>query len=185
VYFIPTSHPPHKQPSELSPYAHRFAMVALACAEHPRFVPSLAEGESNGARRRVFYSVDTVRHFRRKFSKPGDHLYFILGADSFLQIETWKDYASLLELCDFVVASRPGFRSDVLRKVIPPKLLKRSAAEAANVIALRRTTVYVLDTVASRVSATGVRRRIDRGQSIHGLVPSSVEAYIKKQAWYL
>ena len=102
VYFIPTSHPPHKQPSELSPYAHRFAMVALACAEHPRFVPSLAEAESNGARRRVFYSVDTVRQFRRKFSKPGDHLYFILGADSFLQIETWKDYVSLLELCDFV-----------------------------------------------------------------------------------
>jgi nicotinic acid mononucleotide adenylyltransferase len=42
----------------------------------------------------------------------------------------------------------------------------------------------VLDTVSSHVSATGVRERLDRNESIHGLVPPRVEEYITKQALY-
>ena len=172
----------------MAAYPHRFAMVALACAEHPHFVPSLAEAGPDLSGRQVFYSIDTVCHFRHLFHEPGDRLYFILGADSFLEIPTWKDYEALLGACDFIVASRPGFRTDALRLVIPPELLGRpgAAREALDprAIPLRRTIVYLLDTVASHVSATEVRRRLDRGQSIHGLVPARVEEYITKQALY-
>lgn len=190
IYFIPCANPPHKPSSELLPFAHRFAMVALACAEDPRFVPSLAEGETNGTGNRIFYSVDTVARFQRQFHEPGDHIYFVMGADSFLDIRAWKDYRKFLGLCDFVVAHRPGFPSDSFRRVIPPELLAKPAAQAktrtpARSIALRHTTVYLLDTVDSDVSATGVRRRLDHKRSILGLVPPSVEDYIKKQAIYL
>jgi nicotinic acid mononucleotide adenylyltransferase len=51
-------------------------------------------------------------------------------------------------------------------------------------VALRRTTVHLLDTVSSHVSATDIRQRLAHGQSIHGLVPRGVEEYIKKQALY-
>ena len=43
IHFIPASRPPHKLKQHLAPFSHRFAMVALACTEHPHFVPSLAE----------------------------------------------------------------------------------------------------------------------------------------------
>ena len=117
------------------------------------------------------------------------HLYFLLGADSFLDIPAWKDYETLLGLCDFIVASRPGFQIDALRRVIPPELLAR-AGRAANApldpraIALKHTAIYLLDSVDSHVSATEVRHRLDRGESIHGLVPPRVEEYITKQALY-
>ena len=187
VFFIPSSRPPHKSIAELSAYEHRFAMVALACSAHPRFVPSLAEASLDGASGRVFYSVDTVRRFRQQFNRPGDRIYFIVGADSFLHVQTWKDYAELLELCDFVVANRPGFRSHRLREVIPGALLASPPAKASGdsrVIHLRHTDVYLLETVASHVSATEVRQRIERGQMIRGLVPPRVEEYIRKQALY-
>lgn len=187
VYFIPVGYPPHKPASDLPPFTHRFAMVALACAGHPNFVASLAECGGNGAGQHVCYSVDTVRQFREEFREPGDQLYFLLGADSFLDLRAWKDYDTLLDLCDFVVASRPGFRMDALRQVIPPGLLTPPTAGAAadrRAIALRRTTVFLLDTVESRVSATEVRRRLERGKTIDGLVPPRVEEYIKKQALY-
>ena len=198
VFFIPSGHPPHKPLGELSPYAHRFAMVALACAGNRRFVPSLAEC-ADGAGPTAFYSVDTVRRFKSEYDRSsersGDRLYFIVGADSFLQIATWKDYETLLGLCDFVVASRPGFRTDALRQVIPPELLadstqsapkatSRKGSRGLRAIALRDSTVHLLDTVASRVSATDVRRRLDRGASVRGLVPPHVEEYITKQALY-
>jgi nicotinate-nucleotide adenylyltransferase len=129
-----------------------------------------------------------VRHFKQKFRGTGTHLYFLMGADSFLQIPTWKDYETLLGLCDFIVASRPGFRLEALRLVIPPDLLAPPGSAHApldpRAIALRRTSVFVLDTVSSHVSATEVRARLDRNESFHGLVPPRVEEYITKQALY-
>lgn len=188
IHFIPTGRPPHKHRAGMATYADRYAMVALACADHPRFIASLAESGAGHSGRETFYSVDTVRHFKHKFHGPGVHLYFLLGADSFLQIPSWKDYETLLGLCDFIVASRPGFKSDTLRLVIPPELFARRGSEHApldpRAIALRRTVIYLLDTVSSHVSATEVRRRLDSNESIHGLVPPRVEEYINKQALY-
>lgn len=187
VYFIPSSRPPHKRAEELCAYEHRFAMVALACLAHARFVPSLAEASLDGASGSIFYSIDTVRRFRQEFNRPGDRIYFIVGADSFLDLHAWKDYAELLKLCDFVVANRPGFPSRRFREIVPAELLAPAAAKPgrdARIIHLRDTAVYLLDTVASHVSATDVRQRIERGRSVHGLVPAAVEEYIKKQAIY-
>jgi nicotinate-nucleotide adenylyltransferase len=186
IHFIPAAHPPHKPVNQLLPFAHRFAMVALACAGQSRFVPSLAEA-NNVAASGASYSVDTVRRFQREICRPGDRLYFLLGADSFLDIATWKEYETLLGLCDFVVAHRPGVSLAPLRGVIPQRLLAEpSTASPAErgAIPLRRTTVYLLDSVSSRVSATAVRVRLDNGRSVHGLVPRPVEDYIKKQALY-
>lgn len=181
IHFIPSSHPPHKPLRELTPFVHRYSMVALACAGHPGFVPSLAEAPADGSGH-VFYSIETVRRFHREH--PDDHLYFIVGADQFLELPTWRNYEALLDSCDFIVASRPGFRLDALRLVIPPEKLGRPAAQSPQKIALRKSTVYLLTTVASHVSATEVRVRRERNQSIHGLVPARVEEYILGQALY-
>ena len=187
IHFVPSGMPPHKQRRRLAPFAQRFAMVTLACADHPEFLPSLAEAGDDESGHKVSYSVDTVRHFRHTLHAR-DHLYFILGADQFLGISTWKDYETLLGLSDFIVANRPGFRIDALRLVIPTEVLGRHKSRPAPTdpaaIALRRTTVYPLTTVSSNVSATEIRRRIRHGEPITGLVPARVEEYIEKQALY-
>jgi nicotinate-nucleotide adenylyltransferase len=182
IYFIPSSRPPHKSQRELKPFVHRYAMVALACADHPAFLPSLAESPAPGVAPHIFYTIDTVRRFHREH--PDDHLYFMVGADQFLEIPTWKNYESLLDSCDFIIASRPGFRLDALRLVIPPEKLGRSQEPDPQKIALRKSEVHLLTTVASHVSSTEVRDRLARKQSIHGLVPARVEEYILKQALY-
>jgi nicotinate-nucleotide adenylyltransferase len=187
IQFIPTGHPPHKHRRGMASYADRYAMVSIACADHPKFVPSLAESGPDHSGRETFYSVDTVRHYKQK-AHGSAHFYFLLGADSFLGIPNWKDYETLLGLCDFIVASRPGFNVAALRLVIPPELFARRGAAHVpldpRAIPLRRTVVYVLDAVSSHVSATDVRHRLDRNHSIHGLVPPRVEEYINKKALY-
>lgn len=188
IHFVPTGHPPHKHRRDMASYADRYAMVSLACADHPQFVPSLAEAGTDGSGHETFYSIDTVKHYKQKLHGSGAHLYFIVGADAFLEIPTWKQYETLLGLCDFIVVSRPGFNLEALRLVIPPELFARRGAAHEpldpRAIALRRTVVYVLDTVTSHVSATDVRHRLDRNHSIHGLVPPRVEEYIIKKAVY-
>ncbi|MGH9594883.1 MAG: nicotinate-nucleotide adenylyltransferase [Bryobacteraceae bacterium] len=195
IHFIPTARPPHKSRITAS-YMDRYAMVALACAEHPRFVPSLAESGMHLRRRASdapagegkFYSIDTVRHFKHKLRGTGARLYYMMGADSFLQIPTWKDYETLLGQCDFIVAGRPGFRLEALRLVIPPELFPRKGSHQESLdpraISLRHTAIYVLDSVSSDVSASEVRHRLNGNKSFHGLVPPRVEEYITKQALY-
>jgi nicotinic acid mononucleotide adenylyltransferase len=75
--------------------------------------------------------------------------------------------------------------------VIPPDLIarrdvKRDAENppAQMVAHLHDTCVYLLDSVSVDVSATDIRRRANRGQSIHGLVSVRVEEYILKQGLY-
>ena len=181
VYFIPSSRPPHKSQRELTPFIHRYAMVALACAEHAGFVPSLAEAPSSGAPH-VRYTIETVRRYHRDHCD--DHLYFVVGADQFLELPTWKNYESLLDACDFIIASRPGFRLDALRLVIPPEKLGRTPSHDPHKITLRKSLVHLLNTVACHVSSTEVRERVQRKQSIRGLVPARVEEYILSQALY-
>ena len=181
IHFITSSRPPHKAKRDLAPFFHRYAMVALACAEHAAFIPSVAEAQVDGTSH-VFYTIDTVRRFRREHAD--DHLYFIVGADQFLEIPTWKNYDSLLDACDFIIASRPGFRLDALRLVIPPEKLGRAPSSDENKIVLRKSAVHLLPTVASHVSSTEIRERAERGQGLRGLVPPRVEEYILKQALY-
>ena len=186
IHFIPSARPPHKTKMALTPFLHRYAMVALACADHATFVPSVAEAEMDGAAPRVFYTIDTVRRFRREH--PDDHLYFIVGADQSLELPTWKNYEALLDCCDFIIASRPGFKLDALRLVIPPEKLEtdnmRENAPNPNKIALRKSAIYMLTTVSSHVSSTEIRNRLDAEKNIHGLVPPRVEEYILGQALY-
>ncbi len=194
IHLVPASHPPHKMKQYLAPFPHRFAMISLACAEHPHFIPSLAEAGEDFSGWQLHYSVDTVRHFKHIYHGPGDRIFFLLGADAFLDIPTWKEYEVLLGLCDFIVATRPGIRLEALRLVIPPDLFgpERLGARAASeyehegpvVARLGRTAVYLLDSVSSEVSATDIRRRCHRGQAIHGLVSARVEEYILKQGLY-
>lgn len=195
IHFVPASRPPHKLKQHLAPFPHRFAMVALACAEHPHFVPSLAEAGEDFSGTQLHYSVDTVRYFRHAYNGPGDRVFFIVGADAFLDIPMWKEYEALLGLCDFVIANRPGIRLEALRLVIPPDLHAGPAqrtdkedealAGGSPVVArLQRSTVYLLENVANEASATDIRRKANRGQSIHGLVSARVEEYILKQGLY-
>ncbi len=181
VYFVPSSRPPHKTKPALTPFLHRYAMVALACADHADFHPSTAEAP-DGAAPHVFYTYDTVRKYRREH--PDDHLYFIVGADQFLEIPTWKNYEALLDSCDFIIASRPGFRIDALRLVVPPEKLGRNQSSDPNTIVLRKSTVHILTTVASHISSTEIRQRLASRKNIHGLVPPRVEEYILGQALY-
>jgi nicotinate-nucleotide adenylyltransferase len=192
IHFVAASRPPHKLKQHLAPFPHRFAMVSLACSEHPHFVPSLAEAGEDFAGTQLHYSVDTVRYFRHAYHGHGDRIFFMIGADAFLDIPMWKEYETLLGLCDFIVANRPGLRMEALRLVIPPALFARSngkkepdEAHPSPIVAhLEKTTVYLLENVASDVSATDIRKKTQRGQSIHGLVSARVEEYILKQGLY-
>lgn len=165
VYFVPCGLPPHKRPQGLSPFLHRFTMVALACAGEPAFIPSLLEAGPDLQGRERSYSIDTVRRLRRL--APRAQFCFILGADAFLYLPKWKDIRRLVRLCRFIVAPRPGVEARGVKRVRLPRL-----------------RVDFLRGVHVEVSASDIRRRVRGGGSARGLVSAPVEDYIRKTKLY-
>ncbi|MGH9509714.1 MAG: nicotinate-nucleotide adenylyltransferase [Terriglobales bacterium] len=185
VLFVPSGGPPHKRSRPLTPFAHRFAMLALATAGEPRFQPSLLEADDSI----THYSIITVRRVKRTLRR-GDRLFFLIGVDAFLDIAIWRSPEKLLGECDFLVASRPEFRLEDMLAALPPAIKTaatrnaRSGDTAKKAISLGRTTIYLLDGVQSSVSATEVRNAARRGHSLSRLVPPAVTGYIRKLGLY-
>lgn len=174
VYFVPCGRPPHKDRPGLTDYLHRFTLVALACAGEPRFVASLLEAGPDLRGRRRSYSIETVRRLRRR-SGPRVRIYFLLGVDAFLYLQTWRHFRQLVRLCDFIVAARPGFDWRRAGRV-------RAAVRAAR--GRVRPSVFYLSEVRAAVSATALRRAARRGRRLRGHVPPLVADYIEKAGLY-
>jgi nicotinate-nucleotide adenylyltransferase len=183
VLFIPSGNPPHKRRDGLTPFAHRFAMVALGCQGNPRFVPSLLEAPRPG--RRPHYSIETARAVTKSL-KPADKLYFLLGVDAFLDLPHWKDYRCLFEVVDFIVVSRPGFASQEILKIVPsPSFPGSGCAESPRAANTRKSTVHILRRVHEPVASRDIREAVAARRRVTGLVPRLVEEYIRKEGLYV
>lgn len=182
VLFVPSGKPPHKLRNHVTPYPHRFAMVALAARGEPKFVASLleapkADGEPN-------YSVETASEVRRMLGRK-DRLYFLVGLDAFLDLPNWREYRRLLKLAEFIVVSRPTFDSRHLAEIVEEMRRRRIMPDGARRLppaALQHA--HVLSGVHVPVASRDIRRAARAGRSLTGLVPRPVEEYIRKEGLY-
>jgi nicotinate-nucleotide adenylyltransferase len=187
VLFAPADIPPHKQKRQLTDFQHRYAMLALACVEDKRFVPSLLDAHTG----RPNYSLETVRRLKKSLKKA-DKLYFLIGMDAFRDIATWYHPGALLAECEFIVASRPGFSladiGDALPKELRPaeKVLRAMRKQHSNgKVALPGAMIHVLPEVHQHVSSTQIRAAASRSvQQLSKYVPRPVAEYIKKERLY-
>lgn len=189
VHFVVAATPPHKQLENLIPLPHRYAMVALATAGSPSFIPSLVELEPPASP----FSVDTMEKLVRSLGCRKADLYFIAGGDSLHDVSAWKESEKLLISYNFVFVGRPGFRTANAEDLLPG----RAAARVRSFVGMGQTSVrkrieeagsepgiYILDVNAPDVSATRIRELVATGKSIRRLVPEPVLEYINKLHLY-
>jgi nicotinate-nucleotide adenylyltransferase len=181
VLFVPSGTPPHKVGNRLTPFAHRFAMVALACEGEPRFIPSLLEAPRPDGR--PHFSVDTARTAARLLG-PKDQLYFLVGLDAFLDLPHWKKYRRLLDLVRFIVVSRPGFGSKEIARAITSNLIDAKGMRSSHRAPGQDGNFLVLSGVNVPVASSDIREAVRTGRPVTGLIPRLVEEYILKEGLY-
>jgi nicotinate-nucleotide adenylyltransferase len=174
---VPSHVPPHRRPPHASAY-HRFAMVALAIAGRRGWRASDLELRLA----RESYTAETLRHFHERGYAPAE-LFFIVGADAFAEIQSWKDYPALVGLTSFAVVSRPGHPVDELPGRLPrlAQWMIRPPLEAQG---RRDPMIVLIDAPTANVSATGIREKRARGESLDGLVPDPVRRHIEQHGLY-
>jgi len=180
VFFVPAGRPPHKGGKILTPVTDRLSMVAMATLPYERFFASDMEVFRHGPS----FTVDTVRGFQKRF--PDADIYFILGSDSFSQIESWARWRELVEFAHLVVLHRAHMWGEELSQRVPLELRKRMRVVSPfeTVSDPGERTIYLLDHEPFPISGTSIRERRRRDIPIRELVPHEVYSYIQKYGLY-
>lgn len=173
VLFVPSAHPPHKAGVTDAPYEDRIRMVELACAGEPKFEASrLEEGTARS------YSIDTIEKLRGRIS-ASDELFFIIGADAFAEIQTWRRWRDVAREVRFIVVSRPGHRYDIPAGVRLEPLdsvnLDVSSSTIRGMLAQGLRPPEVPECVLDYIAAKGLYR----GRKLHGVCPPEPDTEAK------
>ena len=182
VLLIPSYIPPHKGSPDVAPPSDRLQMVKLAVASYPQFVPSPIEIEAKGKS----YSILTLAKLKKQF--PDTVMFFILGVDAFLEIDTWREYRKVLQQCHFIVISRPGYDLDEAKKLLKGNYAERmvqvSETTKLDKLMLQRYKIFLLSIDAMDMASRDIRKKVKMGKSISGLVVEAVEKYIQTNKLY-
>ena len=175
VQLVPARVPPHRAGPLVSIY-HRFAMVALAAESDPSLVACDLGLDST----EPSYTASLLDEFERA-GHAVSQMVFIIGADAFADIATWRYYPAILDRCHFAVVSRPGLSVTSLPARLPA-LAGRFTAPTVD----RPTTprIFLIDSPTPDVSSTEIRARARAGASLEGLVPPPVARYVRRHGLY-
>ena len=205
VYFVVAATPPHKRQEDMTPFAHRYAMVSLATAKEISLIPSMVELEPEASP----YTIDTMGKMKRAFAKGMKNtagkpdgmndarFFFIAGSDSLLEVAGWHESERLLNEYNFIFVTRPWAAPIEVEKCLPENALarvrnltgldrkqvrRRIAAEPA-----REGRIYIVDVNAPDISATRIRElAVARGgdRALRRMVPPAARDYIRKLRLY-
>lgn len=189
VLFIPAHVAPHKREIQVTPALQRYAMLVLATQHEPQLSVSTIELDAPERP----YTVDTLSRMRALVGSEAQ-LFFIMGADSWMEITTWREWERVLASCNHIVVTRPGYGWSAAH--ITPSIRERVVdLRGADQDSIKREAelrdslkIYVTDAVFIDVSATAIRSILREGRAVDAVmdtfVPPPVAEFIRKYRLY-
>lgn len=164
VAFVPAARQPLKGQAQTTP-GHRLAMVRLACADNPAFIPDDLELR----RPPPSYTVTTIETFHDRYG-PAAELWFVIGADAACDLPHWHRAADILSLARIAIVGRPGYSVDL------PALTAALPALAGR--------CALLDGPRLDIASTDLRHRLATGRPVRYQMPEAVRLYIAEHHLY-
>lgn len=186
VRFVPLASPAHKPEEDIAPAADRLEMVRIALEGHSHFVCDPIEIERGG----VSYTVDTLAAMLEGACQ-GHDIFFIIGADAFSLLSTWREPLKLLQMTNFAVTLRGEQNAVEVMKIVETDLKELDVGVKFNknkdgmyqYIDSKRvvkfSSVKTID-----VSGSMIREIAYSKGSLHNLLPPDVEAFIIRRGLY-
>jgi nicotinate-nucleotide adenylyltransferase len=163
AWLVPARSPALRDEPVAPPHL-RLAMLETAV----RATPGLRVVDVEFRRPGTSYTIDTLDALRG--THPADEPWWVVGADAARHIHEWHRSDDLLAMLRLVVVQRAG-----------SPYFDNAQARA---LGLDPERTVVLDLTPPEISASEVRRRVARGDSITGLVPRAVADIISASGLY-
>jgi nicotinate-nucleotide adenylyltransferase len=182
---MPNHIPPHKAGPKTAT-AHRLAMAALVCSEHSEL--ELCDIEIK--RDTPSFTVTSLTQLTQAY--PEHEFYFIMGMDSFIQLDRWHQWQRLFELCHIVVCQRPGWQlehSSPMATLMQENVAQRQlATKDKSIKAAKVGKIFPVSITAQDISSTEIRTQIKEqnmdSQALNQCLPANVIDYIKRHQLY-
>ena len=178
--FIPAFHAPHKKRLEPTPAIDRYTMLCLATNSEPNMSVSKLEIEAPNRP----YTVETLTRLNDLL--PDSQLFFVMGADSWWDIRTWREWEKVLTLTNHIVVTRPGFEvsGDHVTEEVRARIIDLRGQEEPQ-IANGNSQIYFTDAVNLEISASEIRKKIRvRDDEWRDDLTLEVAKYIEKYQIY-
>lgn len=179
--FTPAFHAPHKVRLKPTSAYDRYAMLCMATQDLTNITVSKMEIEMPEKP----YSVETLTRLKTEF--PNDQIFFVIGADSWMDIKTWRDWERVLTIVNIIVVTRPGFKIgfDHVTADVRERIVDLRNSDLKGRLGAAEDRIFVTDAVNLDVSATEIRRKIrEQDASWTDDVPEEVANYIEKYQIY-
>ncbi|MBQ9151256.1 MAG: nicotinate-nucleotide adenylyltransferase [Clostridia bacterium] len=166
LYVIPTGVTPHKDMKGDATAKDRLEMCRLAFSDMDGVIVSDLEMKREGKS----YTVDTLR----ELYDPTGRLFFLMGTDMLLTLDTWREPEEIFRLC-YPVYIRREENSALDSRIVE----KITAYQEKFGKVVRRIVAPAIE-----LSSSEVREAIAKGQPIDGMVPPSVARYVNENHLY-
>lgn len=180
---VPAFHAPHKRRKKPTSAYDRYAMLCLATNDLARVAVSRMEIELPERP----YTFETLTRLKDRLVNT--QIFFVMGADSWMDITTWFEWEKVLLMTDHIVITRPGsaMAIDGVTSEIRSRIVDlRGSVEAPPASQLGQTpSIYFSDAVNMNISATEIREKIRAGDlTWSDDVTAEVAKYIEKYQIY-
>ena len=195
-FFIPAFHAPHKKDKKVSSAFCRYAMLALATNTDDKIKISTIELDAPEKP----YTFETQQKLLTHYEDSAE-IFFVIGADSWNEITTWREWEKVLTQTNIIVVTRPDYEivfdhvTDAIRENIVDLRVPSSKFQVSGEAEEKQlgtwnlelgTNIFITDSVFIDVSATEIRQSIKEKNSVwRELVPEEVAKYIEKYNLYI
>ena len=156
VWFIVSPQNPLKESASLLNEQHRFSLVKIAVEDAAKLKASNVEFLMP----KPSYTIDTLVYLSEKYKQH--HFTLIIGSDSYMNFEKWKNYNQIILNYNILIYSRPGF---IVKKELPE-------------------TIKIINAPLMEISSTQIRKNIKEKKSIQYLVTDKVMEEIELRGYY-
>lgn len=158
VWFVVSPQNPFKPSKGLLHEHDRYDMVKAAIYDNYKLEVSDIEFHLP----KPSYTIHTLVHLKERH--PEKEFSIIIGEDNLETFTKWKNYERILQDYGLYVYPRPGTQPSELKQ---------------------HPNVKMVEAPLLDISATFIRSRIKKNQSIRYLVPDAVEEMIRTKGFYL
>lgn len=158
ILLMPNHIPPHKNTTH-STTEQRLEMVAQVCTSLPGF--ELCDIEAK--RDSPSYTVVTLKQLSRLY--PDDELFFIMGMDSFIQLQSWHKWQQLFEFANLVVCQRPGWHLAAESRMQHELSARHASIDALSISSHpQHGHIFTVDISPQNISSTQIRSQLAMGE---------------------
>lgn len=165
IYILPNSNPPHKLENKKTHINLRLKMIEKSIKNNPKLSINDYDFKDN----KIHYTYKTINYFKKTY--PNDEFFFIMGEDSFMDIEKWKNYQEILDEKLIIFKRTSGNNSSLLSKINKTKKYNKN--------------IYLIDNLALDISSTLIRNLVKNNKSIRYLVDDDVIKIIREENLYV